>query len=352
MSDKLSLSNTKERIQYIDALRGTAMLMVLFAHIEIFCFFDFGYETVLTRFFSVIHMPIFFFISGLCIYKTTAEYNRSRIFKDIIRLIIPAFVVGLVYTYLKINQEVLFFLSNPMKAGYWFTISLFEILLVYYLIFNASKGRNHLFDFVLILVAVLLYLLKLPFKIIPQAEIIGNYLCLHQTCNYFLYFALGVMVAKYREKIFRLMTNRWIVTCLLFVLIISSYMVFSYLSESQVDGVLGRVIVTIGETVVGISGVLVLYVVFNHYQSFFSDSNIIGKSLILIGKNTLPIYLLHYFILPKLLWAGNFLENSPGVICELMICLPLSLLVAVVCIAISQLIRVSPLMSKMLLGDK
>ena len=111
--------NNKERFQYIDALRGVAMLMVVFAHVEIYSFFRFGADTSLTKIISMTHMPLFFFISGLCIYKVDRKYSLTKIKNDFLRLIIPAIIVGLIYTDFRINS----FLADNMKAGYWFTIS-------------------------------------------------------------------------------------------------------------------------------------------------------------------------------------------------------------------------------------
>ena len=122
--------NKKGRIQYIDALRGFAMLMVVFAHVEIYSFFGFKADTPLTKIISMIHMPLFFFISGLCVYKRKRRYRLAKIKGDFLRLIIPALIVGLIYAEFRVNS----FLADNMKAGYWFTISLFEMLLIYYIL--------------------------------------------------------------------------------------------------------------------------------------------------------------------------------------------------------------------------
>lgn len=41
-SDSLVLSNKKERVQYIDALRGFTMLLVVIQHVETFGFYGPG----------------------------------------------------------------------------------------------------------------------------------------------------------------------------------------------------------------------------------------------------------------------------------------------------------------------
>lgn len=345
-------TQNNNRVQYIDALRGFAMLLVVFVHIEVFGLFDFSHTTFLGKLFSSIHMPTFFFISGLCMYKSEAIYDRSRVIKDIIRLLMPSFIVGILYTYIMIDKDIVYFLSNPMKAGYWFTMSLFEILMIYYLIYNRSSGKSKKFDVILIITAVFLFLLKLPLKIIPYAEITGNYLCLHQTCNYFLYFVIGLMVSKYKHKISRSQANKWISAVVLLLLIVMSYLMFVKCAILNLSGVWGQIFTTVGESIVGISGVVILYHLFNRYKSIFSSTNIIGRLLILIGNNTLAIYLVHYFLLPNIPCLGHFLKDYPSLISELIIVLPLTMSVVAASLVITGVIRLSPVMGKFLLGDK
>ena len=57
------------RLEYIDALRGLTMLMVVIGHIELF---SFGEGIFLcTPIYKYIQMPLFFFISGyIAAFKT------------------------------------------------------------------------------------------------------------------------------------------------------------------------------------------------------------------------------------------------------------------------------------------
>ena len=346
------MNTTKDRIQYIDALRGFSMLLVVFVHVEIFGFFNFSHTTFLSKFFSAIHMPTFFFISGLCMYRSNVVYNISYLYKDVLRLIVPAFIIGIFYTYIIINQDIIYFLSNTMKAGYWFTISLFEILLIYRIVYSISMNRDRMFVVLLVLITLFLYLIKLPLKVVPQAEIIGNYLCLHQTCNFFLYFVIGILISKYKELVDKLLSNKLIPFFTLLIFFVSSYIMFSCFSIEELSGISGKIIETIGETLVGISGMLSLYILFVHYKSCFNNNNLFGRSLIIIGNNTLAIYLIHYFLLPNLPMVGDFLKNYPNIICELILGFIISYIIITITILITKLVRISPVMGKILFGDK
>lgn len=54
----------KQRLVYIDCMRGIAMLMVIFCHVEGFCFGIHGKEIIASVIGSLM-LPDFFFISGL-----------------------------------------------------------------------------------------------------------------------------------------------------------------------------------------------------------------------------------------------------------------------------------------------
>lgn len=58
-----------QRIGYIDALRGFTMLLVVFSHIETFCYDIPFNESILSSLFITFRMPMFFFISGYIAYK-------------------------------------------------------------------------------------------------------------------------------------------------------------------------------------------------------------------------------------------------------------------------------------------
>lgn len=54
----------KVRAEYVDRLKGFAMLCVILGHL---CGWDFGGSQTFTSFVSSYHMPLFMFLSGLVI---------------------------------------------------------------------------------------------------------------------------------------------------------------------------------------------------------------------------------------------------------------------------------------------
>lgn len=74
----------KERIQYIDAMRGFAILLVVIAHLVQYNFEDAFHNDIFNTIYSF-HMPLFFFISG-CV-STTAFKDETIHNKMIVRLL-------------------------------------------------------------------------------------------------------------------------------------------------------------------------------------------------------------------------------------------------------------------------
>ena len=81
-----------KRIEYIDALRGFTMILVVAVHIYSLCFMQGNveeYDLSYNNFFGLFRMPLFFFISGFVFYKSNRLWNLAslnKFFKDKIRV--------------------------------------------------------------------------------------------------------------------------------------------------------------------------------------------------------------------------------------------------------------------------
>ena len=344
---KLSISATN-RVKYIDALRGFAMLLVVFVHVEIFSIYGFGNATTLANIISAVHMPLFFFISGFCVYKLGRKYTITKVCADALRLILPAVVVGAVYTNFKTGMDLMYFFSNPMKAGYWFTITMFEVLLIYYVINNVMHNSRRRFLVTLWVISIVLYMMKLPLKIFPIADTVGNYLCLHQTCNFFVFFVVGVTASMFMNYFHTIISRKFFPTIIAVLLLACSYVQYGPLSVYWGTSVIWMVIETIGESLIGVTGTITLYMVFYKYKEFFSGVNSISRGLICIGVNTLPIYLLHYFFLSKFPLLGELLLPYPNVILEFIVVLPITVIIIIASLLSNYIFSASPIFSWML----
>lgn len=130
----------QKRIEYIDAMRGFTMLLVIYAHIELFSLNINYIETfTLNRVLILTRMPLFFFISGFILYKSTFLWNFSNTLnflkKKFMVQIIPTTFFIFIYV-ICFNQNIKDLFFNPHKNGYWFTYTLFQYFIFYSIIQN------------------------------------------------------------------------------------------------------------------------------------------------------------------------------------------------------------------------
>lgn len=210
----------RKRIEYIDALRGFTMLLVVFSHVELF---GFGIEfenSVINSMFIRFRMPLFFFISGFLAYNAKKIWDGKATLaatqKKLLVQIIPTLVFGLLYTYLVASKDIITFLGNYFKLGYWFTISLLEMFLLYYGINyivhkTASDSRKKIFTVgILALTAIALFPVYLLQSRFPEfANKIMNLFCAGNTFHYFQFFVFGNIAAAYLPVLNKLLDNKF-----------------------------------------------------------------------------------------------------------------------------------------------
>lgn len=194
----------KARIEWIDALRGFAILLVVMGHI-----YDKGFRiegTSFNNFYNGFHMPLFFFISG-CFFKSCDIKNFC--FKKLRRLWQPILMLEIVPVIMMGNFD-------NLHVG-WFPPTLIIVTILFYLVFNVSvkvKPDNPIFLglFCLAIWGFLdfMYIRGMNFPFFLEA------------LKTFPFFALGYLWMKY-PVIHKLIFNKYVLGGSLF-----GYMVFMY----------------------------------------------------------------------------------------------------------------------------
>ena len=75
-----------------------------------------------------------------------------------------------------------------------------------------------------------------------------------------------------------------------------------------------------------------------------------GSALQFIGKRTLDVYMLHYFLLPHLPQIGKYIQEGHNATLEITLGVLISLIIIGLCLVISAILRTSPLLAKYLFG--
>lgn len=351
----------KKRIEYIDALRGLTMILVVFSHVEMT---SFGFETptFINSLFMSFRMPLFFWVSGFIAYKASIEWNWSTWWtmskKKMLIQLIPTFTFGLIYAYAYFNSDFTTFITHNGKLGYWFTIALLEIFLIVYttnvLIYNNDpKVHRKRMLVALIILSGVLFIAKIALKAHPALNNTGNILSLHHTFNYFQYFAFGYICSMYKEIFNKMLENKLFSAAIIILFATLFYIKRCHISAIAGSGMSIWAMVDIAlEMLIGYFGLLVVFNTVKTYQSSFTADKRIGRALQFIGKRTLDIYLLHYFLLPHLPQVGEFLLKGENATLELITGVLLSIVVLTLCLAISGVLRTSPLLAKWLFGVK
>lgn len=126
----------KQRVAYIDALRGFTMFLVVHWHVMALSFGISAKESIVGSFFLTFRMPMFFFISGLLGYKAVEALNIVR-YKSLIKKksfvqLVPTFIFFCLCQIVNNSSPFDFFQQGLI--GYWFTLALFELFVIQYTI--------------------------------------------------------------------------------------------------------------------------------------------------------------------------------------------------------------------------
>ena len=299
----------KNRIEYIDAMRGFTMILVIYSHVCVFCFKDYfmAFNDVL----FLLRMPCFFFISGWLFYKATRIWDQSTV-KQVMS---NKFMVQIVPTFifLALHERTNFFHQlGAVKGGYWFTFALFIYFVIYILSSLAFRRCKHR-DLWMLLIALFISMsaswYDVHYQQISRQLGWGRYalgFLSFMTWRYYLFFYLGTLVKKNFDKFLELTNRREVV------------MVFTF---------------------------------FRYFASWFTKERVLGRSLQYVGTRTLDIYLLHFFFLPESMLAYNRQLLAYGnKFLEVSVVLGEALLVLAACLIASYIIRLSPFLAKFLFG--
>lgn len=341
----------KNRIEYIDAMRGLTMLLVVYSHVSL-CGMGMSDPSSFSfnEFFTEFRMPLFFFVSGFVFFKPNIVWTLSSALgflkrKLSVQLISPILFLGLCcFCYNSNLVDKLIY--DETKFGYWFTFALLEYYILYILLRMCFKNTSSKYtETVLLIFGCILYFVCLQSVLnrLMIPEVVMSALGLVKF-RFFFFFVLGIVVRNNFQYVKELLDRHTIVTGSLIIYIISN-MILVYMGIFSLTPLL--------RFLTSFSGVIIVFSYFREKRHLFTKDTHTGRVLQYVGTRTLDIYLLHYLfvysnigvIFPKF---GNL--HSP--LMEFVYSLTLSVVIVAICLVISSIIRLSPTLGHYLFGQK
>ena len=338
-----SQANSGKRIEYIDAMRGFTMILVVFYHVALYCW-DVPLKTSSFHQYCLqVRMPLFFFISGFVLYKANVVWDLKQIVKFFrkkipVQLLAP-FVFFLIFIHVK-DYPLMESIEHVHKKGYWFTY----VLLEYYVFYAAVRFliRNEkVSSIVLIVLGLILYYLN--WRQVPIPSNIKGILSVGNWYR-FLFFVMGTLVKKNFTAVEQLLDSKWLLPCCI---------VYYFIVNAFSDLIPIAHFASTLQLTLTLTGLVILFSFFRKKQDVFKKDTVIGNSLQYIGRRTLDVYLIHFFLLPdKLINYVTVFVDHPMPIVEATVSLTLALVIVAICLLIGNIIRLSPLLAHWVFGAK
>lgn len=323
-----SESTSTERIEWLDYMRGFAILTVVIGHLAQSLQGNHPFAGLII----VYEMPLFFCLSGILAKKTSQRTLLYNIRKKAQSLLIPYIAIGSLFALtFGAFQD---FLFNTYHNGYWFLLCLFSCWLIFLPIeklCNRIKGKyNTFWEFCLLLFPFIVY--KCISDLIPVG--IEQALTLNFTFTYYRFFIVGYYIGKYLY-VYKIndVLGVAIMVCVVFVSII---ILNSSVASSYIPMTIKQLVLSAG----------LMYMFYIYYQY---SSQKVRKLLSWFGKGSLYIYTLHFFIKP---YAKLSFLTDVSELWVLLSTIFASIVVCVICLILIIPIKSNKYLSLFLLGQK
>lgn len=355
-----TITGKKARMEWLDAMRGFTMILVVAYHVSTGGFGELEKGSMALPLLVLFRMPLFFFISGFLAYKPDFNWTTGRlgmmIWKKLKIQVIPTVVFMFIFIIVRQHTMKSGFedaMRSPTKAGYWFTVSLLQMFIIYYVFsFFESKFNKKSW----IPIAILWFIALATYATIympswftyPKANESHwlNTTCVIQTMKFFHFFLFGNIVHRYWNSWQKLFDSKWFFPLIVVIVVFCCADIFKWHNlKFQWTNLPRTTAMYIMLTIVFIS--------FRYYKDNFTKQHWIGRFLQYIGVRTLDIYLLHFILIPNLKMVGDFINtNKRNFVVDITESVAVALLVIGFCCLISSVLRVSPIFKKYLFGRK
>lgn len=308
------------RLQYIDRLKGFAILTVVIGHILFYSLSLKG--AILQEIIGSFHMPLFMFLSGMMANVPNVRKATAKI----ITFIMPMMTIGLLFVLFE-GSTALSFIQSPYKHSYWY---LYVLSAFYVLLYFVQRIRNNLGGAILsVLVWIFLFIVN-----DNVTKYWNDIFSLWVMKQYWPFFITGYFCTKLHltEK---LCSYNWLYTIGLLLYMIGFWVYMNVYSQLYY--------------LVAFSFIIAILYIFKTREH---KSSFVERQLSYIGQHTLDVYIYHLFILQITSFSsvGNWLESTNNIFPELLLCVAYSVLVAYTTIGMGILVKKSDFLNYIIYG--
>ncbi|MGM9852639.1 MAG: acyltransferase family protein [Muribaculaceae bacterium] len=344
----------KQRLVYFDILKGMAIFMVVMGHVLTMCVREID-RAALFKFLGEIHMPLFFFISGWFTMRISDDGRivRPRLSKRFTQLLVPMVVMSSLWIWYfphsglqsPLNSTFQGLWLDEWKNGYWFTMTLLEVILIYTLIVPLlNRCRGLLLSSALIM-AVWAALLVLC-EVLP-AEFLGVS-SFRLTARFFPVFVAGALAARYKDGFEKLCAKGSTVTVAFIAGAALLYFIcWPWEFKTLTEGQLGELTVTVARSIFHILlAILAISLVRTWGDTVFTCP------WQYMGRKSLAIYLMHYFFLfPVGVCRETLVSMGLGFTPLFVFSAVSAICIIAVTLMVEYIVSKSPLLSAVLIGN-
>lgn len=318
-----------KRINELDYIRCIAIFMVVMGHVLLFTLKI--EHTALLGIIGICEMPLFFIVSGYLTYKEREENLKetmSRLLKRSRTLLVPLVVWSIVLNLC--DEKITFSLSMVYRGGYWFFVALWWCdILNTFAVYISKKFKFGIIADIVLYASVYAVILLGRIKNID----LGGILPIQNVQYYFPFFILGLLMHKY-ELVNDVILNKYSYAVGMLLLVIGWY--FSTIESFVIW------------FVAALGGVVVVWMVCREINSELK----VAKMLSIIGKNTLPIYAIHYLFIAIMPCTLRDVINIPhGFFFLLVITFVYAALVIILCLLVDRILSLNPITRMIFWGE-
>jgi len=340
IDNKLILRGGGKRLAYLDALKCLGILLVISGHVQFFGMGIEAYDSISTLMMYSFNMPLFFFVSGYLAFKNDAIgkiEDLKKIGNKFVFLVIPAIAFYCFYRFQEQGGGIFDFLRDGF-GKYWFTFTLFEMFMIYYVVNWMSKSKWML----VVLLAVLSVLGVGYLSFFSQYEI--AFLDFNRLSKYFQFFTLGVFAKMFAEQYDKLMRNDYLKAIAIF----GFFGLLFALFKIEMSGVVFHFL---RDIVLRYLGLYIVISLLYCQQEAFNGNTRLNKLILKIGQNSLAIYLLQYFFMPDFSAFPEWLQGLDW-LSIYAISFIYTVFITALCMVFIELLSNSVFVKKYVLGKK